>query len=227
MKTSRSASSGARRRPPEQPASEAARPEEEILDQAADAPRYQTFKVRFLVDPQAVCRRTEVTYVQTQEGDAWPGYAQEHLIKWIADRVQPGGQDQELQPAAERPVVASSLLLRDLCVAPPDGASEHLVAAGEPFKLRLTLQLDGEAVRAAPVGYAMSAVAKGFDAEDQPIGEARGQAALGEAVPLELTGVIARPGLYRLAVQAAADPPARCAATLLGELVQVYGGADR
>lgn len=224
MKTSRSTASAARKRQAEPPPARATAPsdEEEPRERAADAPRYHSFTVRYLVDPHEVCRRTEVTYVQEGVSEAWPGYDQERLTQWIAERIQP---IQAGPPPPEPPApLEVALLLRDLRVEAVDaGEARQLVAVGQPITCRLALVLGGERGQGLALPYVATAYAHSFAGGRVTVGEVRGEAIVGAITAVEIPGSVALPGTYRLGADVSLDPPATCRETLAGGLLQVYG----
>jgi hypothetical protein len=209
MKTSRSTTGPARRRQPDpaQPPRATAPPdEEEPIERPADAPRYHTFTVRFLIDPHEVCRRTEVTYVQEGISEAWPGYDHHRLGQWIATCLP--------QPVA--------LLLRDLRAVTKDNKIQQLVAAGEQLRLRLALNLKGEAGEEQSIPYTVTAYAHNLAGGSEPIGEVCGRATLGAATAVEIVGSVKQPGSYRLGVRVDIESPMHQSGVMTGGLLQVY-----
>jgi hypothetical protein len=209
MKTSRSTTGTTRKREPEPAQSPRAAPlpdEEEPLERRADAPRYHTFTVRFVLDPHEVCQRTEVTYVQQGIGDAWSGYDHHRLGQWIATCLP--------QPVA--------LLMHDLRAVTEGDKSQQLVAAGEPLRLRLALNLEGEAGAEQSIPYTVTAYAHNLAGGSERIGEARGRAAIGAATAVEIASSIKEPGTYRLGVRVDINAPTHQSGVMSGGLLQVY-----
>lgn len=217
MKTTRSSAATARPQRPEAPARAAPRAEEEPFEHTAGVPRYQTFTVRFLVEPGGACRRTEVAYVQGGASDAWPGYDQERLAQWIATYVQPSAGDEPAPAPGLRPA------LRDLVVLAADaGGARHLVAAGQPLTARLTLDLSGAAAGGPPVAYTATVYARSLGGASWPLGIAYGRAPVGAATPIEVAGMVEQPGTYRVSATVTLGLADGDGETLVGDLIQVY-----
>jgi hypothetical protein len=221
MKTPRSSSTAARRRQSDAPALDTPPPaQEEPFEPAADVPRYQSFTVRFLIEPGGGCRRTEVSYVQGGASETWAGYDLERLAQWIAGYVRPIA-DSKPQPAQE-----IKLALRELEVlADAEQGSQHLAAAGQPLKARMVLDLAGAAGH-PPVAYTATVYARGLCGESWQIGEARGHVPAGEATAVEVLGMAKQPGLYRVGATVALGTASSDSETLVGGLLQVYEGAE-
>jgi hypothetical protein len=221
---SRSTTSAARKRPADASRAHPVTAPDDA-ERAADAPHYQTFTVRFLVDPSDVCRRTEVAHVQAGASEAWSGYDQARLARWIAERVQPLAEAAPPPAPSEPPQPEPTLQLGDLGILrPEDGAPAHLFATGQPFALRLTLALSGADEPGAAVGYSATAYAYGLAGGERVLGAVRGQIQAGAATAVELSGSLEQPGPYRLKVRVALDPPYQCGATLVGGLLQIVEG---
>ncbi|NTU81272.1 MAG: hypothetical protein HGA45_18140 [Chloroflexales bacterium] len=227
MKTSRSAAGAARKRQPEPPLSPRAAPppdEEGPLERSADAPRYHTFTVRFLVDPREVCRRTEVTYVQEGVSEAWPGYDQARLTQWIAERLQPIELSVSAPAPEPAPPLEVALLLRDLSTeATDDGEARQLVVVGQPITLRLALELSGESGHGLALPYTATAYARNFAGGSIEVGEAHGEATVGAVTAVEIAGSVGQPGIYRLGASVTLDLPVKRSEALAGGLLHVYG----
>lgn len=227
MKTSRSTASAARKRqaePSSSPRAAAPADAEEPLERPADAPRYHSFTVRYLVDPHEVCRRTEVTYVQEGVSEAWPGYDQERLTQWIAERLQPM-QVGAPTPAPEPPApLEVALLLRDLSAeAAEDGVARQLVAVGQPIRCCLALELGAERGQGMAIPYTATAYAHSFAGGSVVVGEVRGEAMVGAVTAVEIPGSVAQQGMYRLGASVVLDLPAQRREALTGGLLHVYG----
>jgi hypothetical protein len=194
----------------------------------ADAPEYQTFTVRFLLDPRGV-RRTEVAHVQEGASEAWAGYDAGRLDEWIAARLARGAQEGPAAvpeaeatggaPQAERPALLSPAL-RDLELRAVGGAG-RLVAAGAPLTARLAFELGGADAPGQPVRYTVSAYARNLGGGRVLLGEADGQAAAGEATLVELAAVAPAPGLYRVGATVTVHRPGWRSESLSGGLLQV------
>lgn len=217
MKTMRSSSATSRRRQPEAatPLYPALPAEEEPFEHTAHVPRYQTFTVRFLVEPGGVCRRTEVSYVQEGTSDAWAGYDQARLAQWLADYVQP--------VAASEPTLGIKPTLRNLEVQAADAAgASHLIAAGRPLKARLVLDLTGAATSDALVAYTATVYARSLDGASWPLGVAYGRAPANAATVIEVAGRVTQPGTYRISAAITLGIADGEGERLSGGLIQVY-----
>jgi hypothetical protein len=227
MKESKQSSGTTRKRAGAASEGRARRPAEE-LPERADSPEYQTFTVRFLLDPRGV-RRTEVAHVQGGASEAWAGYDAARLDQWIATRLAHSGAsaEQAAAPAEAAPgaspeaaPVLLSPALRDLQLRGAGGA-ERLVAAGAPLTARLAFELGDADGRGQPVRYTVSAYARSLGGGRVLLGEAHGQAPAGEATQVELAAVAPEPGLYRLGATVTVHQPGWRSESLSGGLLQV------
>lgn len=229
MKTARS---GSRKRAAAAPelAAPAAEADAEPIARAADAPQYQTFTVRFLLDPQGDCRRTEVTHIQLGVSEAWPGYDPARLDAWIAAHIgaRAAGPAQHADTAAA-PAPEPAPAPLDLTPAPhdlellPAGAGVH---AGAPVTARLALDLAGGAAAGVPVDYLVTTYARMLGGGHAMLGEARGQALTGATTVVEVPGVAPQPGIYRLGATVTLARAQGHAESLSGTLFHVYEGGE-
>lgn len=231
MKTTKTSSATARKRqaaPPAPTLVTMADGEDQQPERAADAPRYQTFTVRFLVEPDGVCRRTEVAHVQDGVSEAWAGHDTERLTRWIGERVAPAAPEAEAPPPDLGPAPAPSQpvrpVLRDLNVigSGEGGSGHHLLAAGQPLTSYVVLELPGPEAGGEPVPYTVTAFGRDLCGGHMALGEARGQALPGRAHVVEVPGIAGPPGVYRIGVALSLDLPGSGAASLSGGLVHIY-----
>lgn len=228
MKSTKSSSGSSRKR------ATAARPAPELdepLARASDAPQYQTFTVRFLLDPRGACRRTEVTHVQLGVSDAWSDYDPARLERWIGEHL---GQPEPVTPAegvgvsAAPPPAPVNIRAepRSLNLITPSGRAAG-VAAGAPVRTRLELELGGDD-SGREVGYRVAAFAQRLGGEQVLLGEYDGQALVGKTTVVEVPGVAPGPGIYRLSAMITLATPKDRAESVLGSLINVYdeGGSS-
>lgn len=227
MKTARSGASSARKRlPRDQTAADTAGRsiDSEVVDLAADAPRYETFTVRFLLDPSGGCRRTEVSSVQQGGGDAWPGYDSARLSTWIEQRIAPAAAVVEAAaplPAAVQPQAELRPILSGLELVPPCPGALGMLAAASTLRARFTIELVGGADRAL-ADYTARLFLRELGGASQLIGETRGQAWAGARAPVEVVGLAPAPGMYRLTAMVTIAPHGAGTATLDGLLLHIY-----
>lgn len=227
MKTTRPASAGTRKRQaaPAAPAPEA---EEGQAERAADAPSYQTFTVRFVIDPAGACLRTEVSHVQAGASEAWAGADEARLARWLAERIRPL-EPPAPPPPAEAPRLPVAPALRELALvtAGATGAQHSLTAAGEPITARLVLELPAAAPAAAPLAYRAQLFARDLGGGRLLLGEARGYAEPGAATAVEVPGRAPAAGIYRISAAVSLEPPDSGGATIGGGLLHIYeNGGD-
>jgi hypothetical protein len=184
-------------------------------------PRYQSFTVRFLIEPGGGCRRTEASYVQGGASDTWAGYDLERVAQWIAGYVRP------IEASEPAQALEIKLALRKLEVlADAEQGSQHLIAAGQPLKARVVLDLAGAAAGHPLVAYTATVYARGLCGESWQIGEAHGHAPAGAATAVEVLGKAKQPGIYRVGVTVALGTANSDSETLVGGLIHVYEGAE-
>jgi hypothetical protein len=229
MKTARSGASSARKRlPRDEPAADAAGrcSDSEAVDRVADAPRYETFTVRFLLDPSGGCRRTEVSSVQQGGGDAWHGYDSARLCAWIEERIAPvapaaAAAESAALATLARPRSDPRPILSDLALDPPGAGALGIMATGAELRARLTLELASE-TGGASAEYTARIFLRDLGGMSQLLGETRGQAHAGERTPIEVEGIAPAPGMYRLTAIVVIGHPKTHSAALDGMLLHVY-----
>jgi hypothetical protein len=194
-----------------------------------DAEHRESFILRLTLDDDNKVIRTAVTHVRSErESPSWAGWDTAQLLAFLSEYVDLSeepevggaaaavGTGVDAEPA-QPPVAAAGqpaptpptpqppgeVGLRALeVVSAASGASQRLLASGEPFTVRLRLDRQGaEAPSRAPLAYAITIVARTVGErrrQAETVGETDGtlDGGGGAAVEVPCTGL--PPGIYRL-----------------------------
>jgi hypothetical protein len=227
MKTTKSGAGGSRKRVAPL-VTGAAEPAGEPVARAADAPHYQTFTVRFLLDPHRVCRRTEVSHVQRGTSEAWPDYDAARLDSWIS--AQLGREEAQAEPALPHAEGTRTVMEPGAATLRATARAIELLAAGErtaslaagaPVTARIELAITG-GQDGLQVGYSVATFARRLGGEQVLLCENDGQAMFSDCTIVELPAVAPSPGIYRLSAVVTLATPAAHAEHVTGGLIHIY-----
>ena len=223
---------------PRQPADPPAEAAEKLGRQRAN------FTVELVLGQESDVRATRAAHVQSGSQDTWVGWDGARLAEFFVRSAQlrlpapaePAASDQRAGGATEAGPGASELpgsvagvvRLRELAVI-CEGAARRIVRSGQPFDVRVDLDLSG-VVALGGLVYRVNLWARKFGAPlGQPVRELQGSAAPGQPVALAFERVELPEGLHHLdvAVTLAPDavepqPAALLSTELQGILLQVY-----
>jgi hypothetical protein len=209
----------------------------------ASTPGQVTFKVQLRVDGNNNVRGTHVTYVQDGSEEKWAGWDESKLVDFFVRRAAlrlPAAEPAEADamaaeppnPAAPIAEIGGVLRLNELVgIDGNAGDRSRLLQHGQPFELRLALDLGGVIAPCdTALGYRATIYAKRLGTgEREPISEVTGTAIPGGKVILNAEGAELPEGVYRL--EAAVSLDSSTAATgsqpdisafLEGSLLYVY-----
>lgn len=221
-----------------------------------DEPRqhYENFTVELLLDAHNVVRRTQITHVQSQAVTAWAGWGAARLLDFLRETaaIQAAAGDISASgtPAMATPAVSTGyssspippektqapvlvqipiLALEPLELA--TGRPTWLLGAGQPFNLRLVLDLSQLAAPAQiALGYTATFYAHRVRAgEDALLGSLQGRVTTGGQAALQYAEAVLPKGVYRLGAYVILAAPAASltagqefSAFLEGGVIQVY-----
>jgi hypothetical protein len=182
------------------------------------APR-ATFRVELPLDEHGTVRGTHVTHLESGDEGSWPGFDEDHLVRFIARAATgpPTEVEQARDPRRREPVASAqeeanatealglSGVLRvqeiETFVADRPGRAEFL-REGQPFTVRAVLDVTGlERRRDEPLSYTLGVYANGLvHGHRRIVGEKRGTTTLmtDEVVTIELEAAGLPKDLYRL-----------------------------
>jgi hypothetical protein len=220
------------------PDPEAPRPDPaEKPEPSEDRQHYESFTLRLLLNEDHQVRRLHAAHVQSGRERAWPAWATAELLDFVVE--QAGLQEpvqvpvvaaQAAQPAGMAHTAGSTgtVRLKELEIVP--AASEQpgmMVTAGEPFAVRIGLDLGGVDGSERTLEYNATFSAKPLGGGPrQVLGELSGKAVAGEATTLAVRSPGLLAGTYQLEVVVGAGAvgaarPDLLAAHLQGSLLHV------
>jgi hypothetical protein len=203
-----------------------------------DAPRYETFTIRFLLDARGICRRTDVSSIQHGTSDAWSGYDSSRLITWIGQQIElnmtePVALESESlassisaevsvpQIVLSQPQAQIRPILSSLEIVSIGTGSLLMVEAGAILNLRFAITLDG-AFQNDTAEYIAHIYLRRLGGALQLLGERRDVMQNGITASVDIDGVAPAAGLYRLSIAVTSMCSEVQHATLDGMLLHVY-----
>lgn len=149
---------------------------------------YATFTIELLLDEHNDVRRTRAVHVQSGVKTTWAGWDQERVSAFLIEQSGLAGEPstEEHQPRAELVLTGAA-------------AAQRFVECGEPFDVRLALDLANIAqLRGVPVGYTATIFAKQLGGQRNLIGEERGSLLFDQHASVTVQGNLAQSGVYRI-----------------------------
>jgi hypothetical protein len=171
---------------------------------------YATFTVELLLDEDNEVRRTRVAYIQGGNEDAWAGWEERRIVRFITQHAAPRlpvAETAQVSPAAARAAapapadLTGTFRMDRLEMMPPDRAGLHgMVRHNQPFVMELTLDMAQVTIHGkGPLQYTTTVYGKNLDnGSRQIVGEARGSIMPRDQVTLTMEGRRLPRGIYRL-----------------------------
>jgi Helix-hairpin-helix domain len=176
-----------------------------------------TFRVELPLGEDGTVRGTHVTHLESGDERSWPGFDEDHLVRFIAQAAtgRPREVEQSRLPTRREPVASAQepdatesvglsgvLRLRDVeaLVADRPGRAEFL-QEDQPFTVRARLDLTGlETRRDLPLSYSIGVYANGLvHGHRRIVGEERGTTSItDEIVTVEMEAAGLPKDVYRL-----------------------------
>lgn len=176
---------------------------------------YATFTIELLLDEHNDVRRTRAVHVQSGAKTTWAGWDQERISAFLIEQSGLAGEpitdEAEQQPRAELVLTGA--------------AAQRFVECGEPFDVRLALDLaDIAQLRGVPVGYTATIFAKQLGGQRTTIGEDRGSLVFDQHASVTVQGHLAQSGVYRIEALFTITDPAVGAFFQMPPTAQLEGG---
>jgi hypothetical protein len=158
---------------------------------------YATFTVEYLLDEENQVRRTRVVHIQSGQEKAWAGWQENRLANFLTRLTLPAKSD----PATQMNPASGKARLTKLEVIPTTGAAaRHLLHGGQPFEVRLTVDLSQVAIpENQSLAFAATVYARDMtDTSQQVVGKRRGAVAPANETIIPVSNLTLPAGVYRL-----------------------------
>jgi Helix-hairpin-helix domain len=160
---------------------------------------YASFHIELLLDADNNVRRTKVRHHQSDTDDAWPGWEEARLLRFLREQIPLTSAEQPTDAATPQSSPSFFVRIEELAPVPGD-ESAYVRQPDQPVPVRLTLNVvptDGP--HDATVDFTAEVAARKLGLERSwPLGTSHGAARVNDPLSVDVMGPPLPLGLYRL-----------------------------